>query len=139
VSSIVSALNGMSKMKALLGNLDDALKFNRQASGFLGLPGAYHAPWAVHYNRALILSLKGIKENSAGYAKTLEELETHLMNSAWKELMERDATEFDLASHPELGELFKFCSDLPTREEKMTAIIRKIGAHNLQGGRTGSA
>jgi len=125
VSSMITELNAMSKMQALLGNLDEALKLNSQAISFLELGKRHETPWLLYYNRALILALKGIKENSKEYESTLEKIREFAITPAWTELIERDATEFDLASHPELGELFRICNALPTPEKKIDSILSR--------------
>jgi len=123
VSSMITGLNAMGKMQALLGNLDEALKLNLRAIGFLELGTHYENAWLLYYNRALILVLKGNYENSKDYEGTLKKLREYAMTRVWSELIERDAIEFDVASHPKLGEFFRFCNGLLTLRQKPYSIL----------------
>lgn len=123
VSSMIMALNGMSKMQALLGNLDEALKLNSRAIVFLDSGSQFAHPWALYYNRALLLALTGIEGNSKDFESMLEKLQGFALTPAWSDLIERDAIEYDLASHPKLVELFRFCNALQTPRKKIPSVL----------------
>jgi tetratricopeptide (TPR) repeat protein len=130
VPNMVKALNGMSKMHALLGNYEEALKLNSQAMSYLSLPGTAEHYIVLHYNKGLIHKLRATSEDKAEYKKVLGKLQGHSFDHSMLGLLGRDAVEFDLHAHPELSEFFEFCNGLsgPTASEQPIDLKRLLKA-----------
>lgn len=106
-------------MHAFLGQYDAALQLNSEAMEYLKLPDTYRYPEVIYYNKALIHKLRGIDQDRRAYETAIEKLKGYSLGPELMDLMARDATEFDLKAHPQLGDLFEFCKTLPRKEQSL--------------------
>lgn len=116
ISKLANALNSRSKMHAFLGQYDAALQLNSEAMEYLKLPDTYHYQEVIYYNKALIHKLRGTDQDRRAYETAIEKLKSYSLGPELMDLMARDATEFDLKAHPQLGDLFEFCKTLPRKK-----------------------